>query len=146
MGKFICINRAVNPGRVFKQAEFCEARKQLVRALRNTSWQMFALSFSSSIGKVGSVLNSSSSKIKVSSEVKYSVAYFYPLHTHACTRVAVVHPASSTWDPKIQLDSFSLEHLWQRRSYSVSPSERSVGSAQVESRSPYLGSAGVRGG
>lgn len=37
---------------------------QNLRALRNTSWQMFALSLNS-IAKVGSVLNSSSSKISV---------------------------------------------------------------------------------
>lgn len=53
----------------------------------------------------------------------------------------VVHPASSTWGLKIKLDSFSLKHLWQRRSSRAGPSERSVGAAQVESKSLYLGSA-----
>lgn len=65
MGKFICVNRIVNLSRVFKQAEFYEAHEQLVGALRNTSWQMFAWSFNSSIEKVNSVLNSSNSKINV---------------------------------------------------------------------------------
>lgn len=65
MGKFICIIKIVDTSRVFKQAEFYEAHEQLVRAIRNTSWQMFVLSFNISIGKVGSVLNSSSSKINV---------------------------------------------------------------------------------
>jgi len=54
------MNRIVNLSRVFKQAEIYEAREQLVRALRRTSRQMFALSFNGSIEKVSSVLNSGS--------------------------------------------------------------------------------------
>lgn len=55
----------------------------------------------------------------------------------------VVNPASSTWNLKIKLDSFSL---WQP---SISGSEDHtvtvllkdmVGAMQVDSRSPYLGS------